>query len=80
MKESNTHGKPSSVAERMMLSLMENAPTYLKIMLPILQGYLLYRLFWLVSMKRLYIFFFRYCFHLVDLTIHCCFPGQRVGC
>ncbi len=70
MKENNANGKPNSVAGQIMLSLIENAPTYMKIMLPIVQGYLLYRLFWLVV--ELYEFgfiFFCYCFHsLVDLT------------
>ncbi len=48
MKESNTYRKSSSVAGQIMQNLIENAPTYMKIILPIVQGYLLYRLFWLV--------------------------------
>ncbi len=63
MKGSNAHGKSNSVAGQIMQNLIENAPTYLKIMLPIVQGYLLYRLFWLVV--ELYEFWFYFIFLLL---------------
>ncbi len=84
MKENNAHGKANSVAGQIMMNLIENAPMYLKIVLPIVQGYVLYRLFWLVvEFYEFWSCIVCYCFHsLVDLIWLypiACLPGHKVG-